>query len=75
MLDPEVQPSQAKEIARTAKGCLAVFVAAAVLILGGYFVWDKATTFLSTFGESSGLSGTGQHQGHSSTFPKAPRWM
>ena len=59
MLDPEFPPSQAKEIARTAKGCLAVFVAAAVLLLGGYFVWDKASTFLSTFGEIPDYPGPG----------------
>ena len=59
MLDPEVPPSQAKEIARTAKGCLAVFVAAAVLLLGGYFVWDKASTFMSTFGEIPDYPGPG----------------
>ena len=59
MLDAEVPPSQAKEIARTAKGCLAVFVAAAVLLLGGYFVWDKASTFMSTFGEIPDYPGPG----------------
>jgi UPF0755 protein len=59
MLDPEVKPSQAQEIARTAKGCLATFVAAAVLILGGYFVWDKASTFLSSFGEVPDYPGPG----------------
>ena len=61
-LDPEVQPSQAQEIARTAKGCLAVFVAAAVLILGGYFVWDKASTFLSSFGEVPDYPGPGNEK-------------
>jgi UPF0755 protein len=59
MLDPEVEPSQAKEIARTAKGCLATFVAAAVLILGGYFVWDKASAFLSSVGEVPDYPGPG----------------
>jgi UPF0755 protein len=59
MLDPEVPPSQSKEIARTAKSCFAVFVAAAVLVLGGYFVWDKASTFLSTFGEVPDYPGPG----------------
>ena len=44
MLDPEVKPSPAKEIVHKGKGCLAVIVAASVLIFGGYFVWDKATT-------------------------------
>ena len=60
MLDPEVKPSPAEEIARTGKGCLAVFVAAAVLVFGGYFVWDKASTFLSTFGEVPDYPGPGK---------------
>ena len=38
MLDPEVKPSPAKKIAYQTKSCLAVLVAAAVLIFGGYFV-------------------------------------
>jgi UPF0755 protein len=59
MLDPEVTPSESQEIARTAKGCIAVFVAAAVLVLGGYFVWDKTSTFLSTFGEIPDYPGPG----------------
>jgi UPF0755 protein len=59
MLDPEVQPSHAKEMIRTGKGCLAVFLAAAVLVVGGYFVWDKASTFLSTFGEIPDYPGPG----------------
>jgi UPF0755 protein len=59
MLDPEVPPSQSEEIARTAKGCFAVFVAAAVLVLGGYFVWDKTSTFLSTIGEVPDYPGPG----------------
>jgi UPF0755 protein len=59
MLDPEVPPSQSEEIARTAKGCFAVFLAAAVLVLGGYFVWDKTSTFLSTFGEVPDYPGPG----------------
>jgi UPF0755 protein len=60
MLDPEVPPSQSKEVARTAKGCIAVFVAVAVLVLGGYFVWDKTSTFLSTFGEIPDYPGPGR---------------
>ena len=38
MLDPEVKPSPAHEIVHKGKGCLAVLVAAAVLVFGGYFV-------------------------------------
>jgi UPF0755 protein len=44
---------------KTGKGCLAVLVAAAVLMFGGYFVWDKASTFLSTFGEIPDYPGPG----------------
>ena len=60
MLDPEVPPSQSKEIIRTTKGCLAVLVAAAVLMFGGFFVWDKTSTFLSTFGEIPDYPGPGK---------------
>ena len=59
MLDPEVQPSPAREIMHKGKGCLAVIVAAAVLIFGGYFVWDKATGFVSAFGEVPDYPGPG----------------
>jgi UPF0755 protein len=59
MLDPEVQPSPAREIVHKGKGCLAVIVAAAVLIFGGYFVWDKATGFVSAFGEVPDYPGPG----------------
>jgi UPF0755 protein len=59
MLDPEVKPSPAREIVHRGKGCLAVIVAAAVLAFGGYFVWDKATTFVSTFGEVPDYPGPG----------------
>ena len=41
------------------KGCLAVIVAAAVLAFGGYVVWDKATTFVATFGEVPDYPGPG----------------
>jgi UPF0755 protein len=59
MLDPEVQPSPAREIVHKGKGCLAVIVAAAVLIFGGYFVWDKATGLVSAFGEVPDYPGPG----------------
>src|SRR6476620_7589720 len=59
MLDPEVKPSQAKEMIRTGKGCLAAFVAAAVLVVGGFLVWNKTTTFLSSFGEIPDYPGPG----------------
>ena len=60
ILDPELRPSQAKEVVHKGKGCLAVIVAAAVLVFGGYFVYDKAGEFLSTFGEVPDYTGSGQ---------------
>lgn len=60
MLDPEVKPSPAREIAHKGKGCLAVIVALAVLLGGGYFFYDKASTFLTTFGEIPDYTGAGR---------------
>ena len=60
ILDPEVKPSPAKEIMHKGKGCLAVIVAASVLIFGGYFVWNKATNFIETFGEIPDYAGPGK---------------
>jgi len=60
MLDPEVQPSPAREIVHKGKGCLAVILAAAVLAFGGYFVWDRATGFVSTLGEVPDYPGPGK---------------
>ena len=60
MLDPEVKPSAAKEIVHRGKGCLAVLIAAAVLAFGGYFVWDRATTFMGRFGEVPDYTGAGR---------------
>ncbi len=48
MLDPEVEQSPAKEIVHKGKGCLAVLLAASILAFGGYFVWDRASTFLDS---------------------------
>jgi UPF0755 protein len=60
MLDPEVKPSPAREIMHKGKGCLAVIVAAAVLAFGGYFVWDKATGFVTTLGQVPDYPGPGK---------------
>ena len=60
MLDPEVKPSPAREIAHKGKGCLAVVVALAVLVFGGYFVYDKTTTYLAGFGETPDYPGPGK---------------
>lgn len=60
MLDPEVKPSPAREIAHKGKGCLAVILALAVLVFGGYFVWDRASTFLAGVGEVPDYTGPGK---------------
>jgi UPF0755 protein len=62
IMDPEVTPSPAREIAHRSKGCLAVIVALAVLGFGGYFVWDKASTYISTIGETPDFVGAGKGQ-------------
>jgi UPF0755 protein len=59
MLDPEVKPSAASEIVHKGKGCLAVILAAAVLVFGGYFVWDQASSFVSSLGEVPDYPGPG----------------
>ena len=74
MLDPEVKPSPAREIVHKGKGCLAVIVAAAVLVFGGYFVWDKATGFVADLRRGAGLPGAGQGQGHRRRARPGPRW-
>ena len=55
MLDPELKPSPAKKIAYQSKSCLAVLVAAAVLIFGGYFVYDKGVQLHPGAGRGAGL--------------------
>ncbi len=60
ILDPEVKPSPAKEIVHKGKGCLAVIIAAAVLVFGFSFVWNKTTHFLDTFGEIPDYVGAGK---------------
>jgi UPF0755 protein len=59
MLDPEVKPSTAKEVVHKGKGCLAVILAAAVLAVGGYLVWDKANTFIANLNEPVDYPGPG----------------
>jgi UPF0755 protein len=60
MLDPEVKPSPAREVVHKGKGCLAVILALAVLVFGGYFVWDRASSFLSGIGEVPDYTGAGK---------------
>lgn len=59
ILDPEHQPHLAREVAYRGKGCLAVIVALAVLVGGGYFAYDRVSGYLSTFGEVPDYTGTG----------------
>lgn len=62
MLDPELKPSPAREVVHKGKGCLAVLVAIAVLVFGGYFVWDRANGFLAGWGETPDYPGPGKGQ-------------
>ncbi len=62
IMDPEVKPSPAREIAHKGKGCLAVILALGVLLFGGYFVYDKAGSYLSTFGQTPDFTGAGKGQ-------------
>ena len=59
MLEPEVKPSPAREIAHQSKGCLAVLLAAAVLIFGGYFAYDQSKGLLQGFGQTADYPGPG----------------
>jgi UPF0755 protein len=60
MLDPEVKPSAAREIVHKGKGCLAVILAAAVLVFGVYFVYDHSKGLLQGFGQVPDYPGPGQ---------------
>lgn len=60
MLDPELKPSPVREVVHKGKGCLAVLVAAAILVFGGYFVWDRASGFLAGWGEIPDYPGPGK---------------
>jgi UPF0755 protein len=62
MLDPELKPSPAREVVHRGKGCLAVLVAVAVLVFGGYFLWDRASGFLAGWGEIADFPGPGKGQ-------------
>lgn len=59
MLDPEVKPSQAREIAHRGKGCIAVLLAVAVLVFGGYFVYDQSRGLLQGLGATPDYPGPG----------------
>jgi len=60
MLEPDVKPSPTREIAHQGKGCLAVLLAAAVLIVGSYLVYNQATTFLGGMKAAPDYTGEGK---------------
>src|SRR3978361_324380 len=60
MLEPETQPSPARELLHQGKGCAAVLLALAVLVFGGYFLYDKANGLLNSFGETPDYVGAGK---------------
>lgn len=60
MLDPDLKPSPVREVVHKGKGCLAVLVAAAVLLFGGYVVYDRATGFFEGWGEVPDYPGPGK---------------
>ena len=60
MLEPETRPSQGRELLHQGKGCAAVLLALAVLVFGGYFLYDKANGLLSSFGETPDYVGAGK---------------
>src|SRR5919107_5065514 len=60
MLDPEVKPSPVRESVHQGKGCLAVLLAAAVLLFGGYFLYDQSKGLLEGFGEIPDYPGPGR---------------
>lgn len=62
MLDPARAPSPAREVVHKGKGCLAVLVALAVLVFGGYVVWDRASGLLAGWGEIPDYPGPGKGQ-------------
>lgn len=61
-MEPDLKPSAAQEVVHKGKGCLATILAAAVLIVGGYLVYDRASTFASRFGAVEDYPGPGTGQ-------------
>ena len=60
MLDPKTEESRTKEILHQGKGCVAVLLALAVLVVGGYLVYDKASGFFATVGVAQDYTGNGK---------------
>ena len=56
---PDTKPSAAKEVLHQSKGCLAVLLALAVLVVGGFLVYDQGKALISGIGETPDYTGKG----------------
>ena len=56
---PDTRPSAAKEALHQGKGCVAVLLALAVLVVGGFLVYDQGKALMANFGETPDYTGTG----------------
>jgi UPF0755 protein len=56
---PDTKPSAAQEALHQGKGCLAVLLALAVLVVGGFLVYDQGKALMANFGETPDYKGSG----------------
>jgi UPF0755 protein len=56
---PDTKPSAAREALHQGKGCLAVLLALAVLVVGGFLVYDQGKALMANFGETPDYKGSG----------------